>query len=335
MKEITSLKKKRFSYKDIIEPQDDYGSLGRLLEELVENGMIRPIKRSGRVSFQPHFYSEYYVNGIEEGKPENSREIQHLAPVLLEYYVSHNAHYEEDRKWLQPLSEWLKNGIHTEECSVKERSYEIFQNEKTLEGNDLRRIMNRCRFDFDVLSCYRTFEPFFCNHISNHGAALVLENKDPWYSISKALKARNTNRFLNTELMYVIYGEGRKADSAAVNARLQDFIGSCDPIPEYVLYCGDIDRAGISIFTKCQAVNEDIAVLPFVELYQAMLEKAPENPLENEPSEDRKTKNYERDFPELFAQSAYIKTVLENNLRIPQEILTYADYLRMCGDADV
>ena len=335
MRDIAFLKKKRFSYKDIIESQDDYYSLGQRLEELVKSGTIRPNKSSGRVSFQPHFYNEYFVNNTEADNAGNSREIQQLAPILLEYYISHPVHFEEDRNWLLPLSEWMKCERQAETCSVKERSYEIFRNEKILESSDLRRIMNRCGFGFDNLQCYRTFEPFFCTRISAHGAALVLENKDPWYSICRALKTNNTNQFLNTELMYVIYGEGRKVNSTAVNSRLQDFIGSLEQTPGSVLYCGDIDQAGISILTKCQEVNSDIEVLPFIELYEAMIAKAPENPLENELSEDRKTKNFERTFPQLFSKSAYVRDVLENNLRIPQEILTYADYLQMCGDAYV
>ncbi|MBR2676138.1 MAG: hypothetical protein IKE28_04430 [Solobacterium sp.] len=335
MRDIALLKKKRFSYKDIIDPQDDYNLLGQKLEELIKGGKIRPNKSSGRVSFQPHFYNEYFVNTPEENMTENSHDIQQLAPILLEYYISHASHFEEDRQWLLPLSEWMKCENQTETCSVKERSYEIFRNEKILESSDLRRIMNRCGFGFDDLQCYRTFEPFFCTRISSCGAALVLENKDPWYSICRALKTKNTNRFLNTELMYVIYGEGRKVNSTAVNSRLKDFIGSLEQIPESILYCGDIDRAGVSILTKCQEVNSDIEVLPFTKLYQAMIDKAPENVLENEPSEDRKTKNYEQAFSEQFSKSAYVRDVLENNLRIPQEILTYADYLQMCGDAYV
>lgn len=331
MKDIRQLGKKRFSYRDIMESGDDYFEIGSQLGNLVAEGVIRPVKKAGRVSFRPYFYNEYYVNDVSDGGMTDRREILRLAPRLLEYYISHTAHYEEDREWLLPLSSWMKESGFMQECSVKERSYEIYRNEKMLEGNDLRRILSRCGLAYDDLSCYRTFEPFFCNHISDCGAALVLENKDPWYSISRALKAEKTNVFLNTEIMYVIYGEGRKADSAAADSRLQDFIFQLDPIPETVLYCGDIDRAGLSILSKCRDVNPDIAVCPFEALYEAMLERAPEDPLENEPSDDRKTKHYDADSAGLSAGIDYIKTVLAHNLRIPQEILSYADYRMMCG----
>ena len=40
MRDIEKKKKKRFSYKDIIESQDDYYSLGQRLEELVKEFLI-------------------------------------------------------------------------------------------------------------------------------------------------------------------------------------------------------------------------------------------------------------------------------------------------------
>lgn len=332
MKDIKKLGKKRFSYRDIMEPGDDYFDIGFQLENLIVEGIIRPVKKAGRVSVKPNFYNEYFVNDVSDDGMADRTEILRLAPRLLEYYISHTAHYIEDREWLLPLSRWMKETDFMQECSVKERSYEIYRNEKKLEGNDLRRIFNRCGLAYDDLSCYRTYEPFFCNHISDSGFALVLENKDPWYSITKALKEKRTNLFLNTEIMYVIYGEGRKIDSAAEDSRLQDFIFQLDPVPEIVLYGGDIDRAGISILGKCMDVNKDIVVCPFEELYEAMVEKAPENPLENEPSDDRKTKSYDLESRALFLGTKYVRTVLEHNLRIPQEILTYADYQMMCGN---
>ncbi len=333
MKKIALLGKKRFSYKEVMESSEDYFALAERLKELTDQGKIRPVKRSGKVSFQPYFYKEYFVCDIKPDSEIFRGEINQLAPPLLEYYIAHENQYAEDRKWLLLLSAWMKRE-ETGECSVKERSYEIFRDEKMLEGKDVRRILSRCSLVYEDLCCYRTFEPFFCIPVSATGAALVLENRDPWVSIRRAMEGKHTSRFLGREIMYVIYGEGRKADSAAENARLQEFLSGLDARPRQVLYCGDSHRACGSTFTTCREVIPDMEVLAFQELYEAMIRKAPKDPLENEPALDHLTKTFDASFAEMFEEAAYVKQVLAENRRIPQEILTLQDYLELCGDDD-
>ena len=330
------MENKRFSYKDVMESQEDYFELGERLRELTGQGKIRPIKSAGKVPFQPYFYKEYYREDLKKKRKGKScrSEINQLSPRLLEYYISHEDQYEEDAEWLIPLSDWMKKE-ETEECSLKERSYEIFRNEKMLEEKDVQRILNRCSLTYEDLCAFRTFEPFFCNLISSSGKALVLENKDPWYSITRALKQKNTDVFLGEKIQAVIYGEGRKADSGAVNSRLQDFLSGLEYRPESVLYAGDIDRAGVNILAKCREVNPEFEVVPFHALYEQMIRKAPEDALENEPSDDHNTKTWDRSFASMFAEAEYVNAVLDHNLRIPQEILKLPDYLEYCGDSHV
>ena len=331
MKDLSLLAAKRFSYKDVMEPDEDYASLGVILNECVEKGWIRPVKASGRVSFAPYFYREYFVIPKRKTAHADPEEILRLAPALLEYYSDHPDHYVQDAEVLIPLSTWMKQEELHFECSLKERSYQIFHNEKLLESESACRILNRCGLCYEDLGCYRTYEPFFCERISEEGYALVLENKDPWVSIVKAMRRKNTSLFLGRKIMCVIYGEGRKVDSCAEASRLQDFFKGLNPAPSAVLYCGDIDRAGIAIYEKCREVNPDAAIEPFPELYRAMAAKAPADPMANEPAEDHKTRTPDLSFAEIFEDPSYVRTVLTHNLRIPQEILTLRDYLELCG----
>ena len=107
MKEIGTLTKKRFSYSDVIEPGEDYVSLGQQLDQLTAAGIIRPILRSGKVSARPYFYREYYVNEQTPDIREYKAEINRLAPSLIEYYLNHEEHYLQDRSVLEQLSRWL------------------------------------------------------------------------------------------------------------------------------------------------------------------------------------------------------------------------------------
>lgn len=332
MKNYLSLNKNRFNYTEVIEPSEDYNSFANEINELIEAGLIRAIKKSGKVRFAPYFWKEYFINKstLEQTKVSLS-EINQLAPSLIEYYIGHPDHYLEDKSELLLLNEWLKNGDKTIECSVKERSFEIFRREKALEGETCSRIMNRCRMTYSDLNCYRTYEPFFYTKISEKGCALILENKDPWYSIAKALEKENTNRIFHKEIMYLIYGEGKKADSKEDGSRIIDFIQNLPLQPEECFYCGDIDRAGVVIFTKCQEVNAELNIKPFMPLYEKMLEKALDFWDENEKAEDNKTKKFDEGFAEFFNNPEYIREVLYENLRIPQEILSLKDYLEVCG----
>ena len=334
VKEIGTLTKKRFSYSDVIEPGEDYVSLGQQLDQLTAAGIIRPILRSGKVSARPYFYREYYVNEQTPDIREYKAEINRLAPSLIEYYLNHEEHYLQDRSVLEQLSRWLKTGGEQCECSVKERSYEIFRDEKKLEGSDCRRVMGRCGMTFESLNCYRTYEPFFHRQTAEQGCVLVLENKDPWYSIDRAMTAKQSDCFLGKQIMYLVYGEGRKADAKEEGSRLQDYLFSLNREITEVLYCGDIDRAGIAIFTGCREVNPDLHLQPFIPLYNAMVKKAKDDVCDNEPSQDSATKKYDEAFADLLEQPEYVKAVLKENRRIPQEILHYGDYLNMCGVCD-
>ena len=332
MKDLSVLMKKRFRYQDVMDANDDYASLGEQLEQLVQSGRIRPVKNAGRVAFRPFFFREYYLNDTISETIVDSSRLHALAPVLLEYYISHAEHYVEDEAVLVSLSDWMKSDGEKEECSVKERSFEIYRDEKMLEGMDAQRVLKRCGLTYRDLNCYRTYEPFFLERISDHGCALILENKDPWVSIAKAMKQKQTSLFLHEPVMYLIYGEGNKVTKDAPSARLQDFISGLDPKPDRILYCGDIDKAGVSILTRCQKANPELEILPFGALYEAMMERAPFDPLDNEPVQDHKTKTYDRSFADLFERRDYVRTVLDHDRRIPQEILGLPDYRKMSGE---
>lgn len=76
--------------------------------------------------------------------------------------------------------------------SVKERSFEIWGDEKFLESKGGKSILTFNMIDNEYLNFYYAPEPFFCIEIKKKkkdSVLLIIENKDTWYSVGRALNS--------------------------------------------------------------------------------------------------------------------------------------------------
>lgn len=309
-----------------------YEETASVLSDWEEAGLIRPIRSSGRVAFTPSFYARYQkIRTVKDRTAEKERILQ-LHPSLIGFYLSHLADYEKMEPEILKLSRYLET--HKQELSdpdglltVKERSYAIFGNEKYLEQH-----RSAIPLSDQELNCRGTFEPFFARETDSEGEEiLVLENRDPWDSISSQLKPGM--RFLGHHFSLVIYGEGNKVAVRDPSGSLQAFLADCGRADQKVLYCGDIDRAGINIYSRFCEANRDLSIQPFTELYLEMIRRAPEDLSEAEDTEDHRDRTYDPSFLKFFSgtDQERIRMVLDREKRIPQEILNRAEVRRLLG----
>jgi hypothetical protein len=118
---------------------------------------------------------------------------------------------------------------------VKERSYEIFGNEKMLERVLEGQLGYEGRLTLEILRCYRV--PLVPVHrVFTDGAdVIIVENEATFDSVSRW----NTKRM---KFRMVIYGRGREVEKIA------DFLFSeIKAKPGAIYYFGDLDRLGITM----------------------------------------------------------------------------------------
>ncbi len=312
-------------------PIGDYGEYCRCMENLISEGIIRPIKRSGPNGLKPALHKRYQVSKTVDDKEEFLDEIKRLHPIFnIEGYLKSPSKYSAERNIVLTLDRFVrrKGLLLKKPASVNERSFQIFCKEKFI------RLDPTCKsvFNFNdglvkYLNMYFTPEPFFEHSIEAEGEALennvlIIENKDTWYTLKKVMN-KGCNTLYGIRFNYLIYGEGkkitRKRDSLTEYA--MTYFGHNAPARFY--YFGDLDMEGIEIFERLVKVNPKLKIILFKEMYLDMLDMA-QNFIMPKSSEYQRYSEGNVFFSHFTdTQTDSIKDLLGKGRYIPQEILTY------------
>lgn len=160
---------------------------------------------------------------------------------------------------------------------ARERSLEIFGDEKRLDALASQRLFTTGILTFDLLRCYEVHPPFVYQRLSDAQVALVIENHHTYDSARRVLEreARGARG-----VGVVAYGAGR-AFCASVS-----YLGDLEPGVKFAYYFGDLDVAGLSIAISAAEAGQAAGVAPVVpaaRLYKALLGSAgrrPGNPID-------------------------------------------------------
>ena len=255
------------------------------------------------------------------------KEISALHPLLQSngYLQSKPEEYKKYRPLLQKLDRYLfcrsENAIS---ISRKERSFEIFDEEKALDDKTFCALLERIGITADTLAFYDTPEYCFNDYIPDRKAQMTLlicENKDIWFNIRRMMFENNATNIFDTHIDGVVYGCGNKVSGMGALTTYTEFIGS----EVKYLYWGDIDRAGLNIYLSAVRANPNIDIKLFVPAYEEMLRLAHTKNIPDSDDERNRIEDYSQIF-DLVDQN--LRTIFEqsiqNNKRIPQEIITYA-----------
>ena len=315
--------------------EEDYKEQCAYIESLLLSGTLKVIKASGLNGKKPPLYRAYWEILEEKDYSEYEEELSFgLHPqIQVGYYRKNLEVYEREREKVLLLSSFLT--YHRESLQVAiskgERSFEIFGEEKYLagEGNTLLR---HCGMDVQDVNVYETVEPFayYAHERSVPQKLLILENKDPFFSMRRHLLAGG-GRILGEEISTLIYGGGKRALSS-----FKAFEVSAEPYMldsgNTYLYFGDLDYEGISIYEELKEVIAPRVLLPFTAAYEAMLRKTEgrEIPLPHTKKGQRKGEG--RFFFQAFApeMAEKMKEILMERKYIPQESLDGRDFESEC-----
>lgn len=145
---------------------------------------------------------------------------------------------------------------------LRERSLEIFGDEKRLETLLGRRLFTTGILSLDLLACYEVHPPFVYQRVSDEPTALVIENHHTYDSVRRLLERDPRG------IGVVAYGAGR-AFCASVT-----YLADLDPAVKQAFYFGDLDAAGLSIAQGAAEVSERAGgpqLEPATGLYRAAL----------------------------------------------------------------
>lgn len=300
-----------------------------LVQEAVSSGLLKPYqnaKTNGNRRYPIHM--KYRIIRETAGLAALLPELQRLHPVLLQngYLQKHLETFGKYRDVLCAISRWLFGSAgNPVAISRKERSFEIFGQEKILDDGSVKNLLNRLEINAETLGFYDT--PAYCFHDyipkrSNQMCLLICENKDIWFNLRRMLSEYGRRELWGSVLDGVIYGEGSRICEPNALTEYTGFLGISDV---RYLYWGDIDREGLNIAVRLSKNNPALQIEPFCAGYMQMLHRAANCSV----SESGDHRDITEDYTHFYSFfSGKIRTALEKameqNLHIPQEIISFA-----------
>ncbi len=305
--------------------------LFRWISEAEADNLLSPIKNSGTDGNRIHpIYMKYRIMQ-QEVDPTATSEIALLHPLLLAsgYLRKKPDAYRTHRDAIQKLNAYLFKGMPSVPVSKKERSFEIFGEEKQLEDRSIRNLLDRLGLNAEVLRYYETPEYDFDRYIAPEKkdclTLLICENKDIWFNIRRRMAEDGAREIFGTRIDGVVYGGGNRISQVRALMASTGYLGVKEVS---YLYWGDIDRAGLNIFLSVKKGNPELRIQPFVHAYLEMLKLIRGRAIPDSDDKRGQIRDY-RELSEHFPVEAWaeIAALIQANKRVPQEVVTYEHLL--------
>jgi hypothetical protein len=310
----------------------DYPTFQRQVDQMVQEGILAPVRASGTNGRLPPLSNRYRIIRLPEDYTTCLAAIRLLNPVLnISGYLKNPALYRKHEVILEGLNRclWYKPELLKEPMSRKERSFSLWGREKLLDehGALVGEVLKFNGLNEDLLNCYHTPEPFFeyVHARSEQISVLILENKDTWYTFRKLMQDTGKGVIAGTRVDVILYGEGNKITKHGAleeyNARM--LRGRARQAGEF-LYFGDLDLEGIRLFFRTRDANPGLSIRPFIGLYLLMLKLAVGMELPKS-LDNRGILAPVTEFADMLGLSGHelLLGFLEQGCYIPQEIVNY------------
>ena len=166
---------------------------------------------------------------------------------------------------MERVNLWLHQGRDRAIVPSRERSLEVFGDEKALDRFVGTVLFGPGRLTLNLLRCRRVVPRLHCESAGDGDVLLVVENSDTFDSILTVLRGRDDHR-----VGLVGWGAGTGFEASVLSIPLIE-----RPLNE-IRYFGDLDAAGLripasaSIIAQSEGLNP---VMPASGLYRALLER--------------------------------------------------------------
>jgi len=303
--------------------------LSLLVFAAVFDGILSPVKASGTNGNKAYPLNLKYRISLKEDYSDALKEISLLHPLITKsgYLQSKPELYLKYKEAFKKLNAYLFSNRLSAAVSRKERSFEIFDEEKQLSDSGFCNALEHMGLNAQLLAYYDTPEYCFNDFIpfrKKQMTLLICENKDIWFNIRRRMYEDGVGEILGTQIDGAIYGCGNRISELGALSEYTRFMGA-----EHVqyLYWGDIDRAGLNIFLSLIKNNPSLDISLFTAAYEKMLELSQNRIIPYSEDHRELTGDYENIYELFFGEKKeQLKTAIDSNKRIPQEIVSY-EYL--------
>ncbi|MEH7492047.1 Wadjet anti-phage system protein JetD domain-containing protein [Neobacillus niacini] len=316
----------RNKLKDPIRYQSEngYRYFVQIMNELTDEGMVSPVKKSPLNGRRPSLHSEWW---LEKASFENQwSDMQVLAvsdELNLTKYRQH-PEWQSDVEWqhIQSIYTFLKQKERFNWVTREERSFQLFGEEKFL-SNAGATLLQRLQLSLDNLKARVYGEPFAFwpapnGDIRNAKSVLIVENQSFYHTCRLLMNSGKDIIGIHPDLL--IYGEGKKIEKSF--NFLHDITSSHDLT---IYYAGDIDPEGWGIYVRLKDSYPTANIQLAMPIYEALLNKNLTNKTDTNQNENMTYLNQVLLEIEQQGRSdlaAKIQQLWEKKLRVPQEVLS-------------
>lgn len=248
------------------------------------------------------------------------------------WLLSHPGAFTLYERELRGIDAALQEGELPGDLTRRQLAYKMGGNEKFFEyGADGHKLLRAMGAD-DLIGHRLVPKADMLYHVPRRRKSmkiLVTENLDPWLDVRDLMYEDGRSLILGERVHGVVLGGG---NPVIENNRLSGLLETLGAETIEVLYWGDIDRAGLNLLQRLQAMLEGrYKVTPFMPAYRLMLERAMERYPDPDQNERTTQENVEvQDFSSMLEglsdeQAAYFSSIIQKCGLIPQEILTKQD----------
>lgn len=275
-----------------------------------------------------------YVRRGGESETALREQIVQLDPRLWMngWLLSHPGAFTLYERELRGIDAALQEGELPGDLTRRQLAYKMGGNEKFFEyGADGHKLLRAMGAD-DLIGHRLVPKADMLYHVPRRRKSmkiLVTENLDPWLDVRDLMYEDGHSLILGERVHGVVLGGG---NPVIENNRLSGLLETLGAETIEVLYWGDIDRAGLNLLQRLQAMLEGrYKVTPFMPAYRLMLERAMERYPDPDQNERTTQDNVEvQDFSSMLEglsdeQAAYFSSIIQKCGLIPQEILTKQD----------
>lgn len=290
------------------------------------------LSRMGGASEREHFVAKAAPKGSKSPKGGHSGKLEKTEPRAQKTNAKQSAQDDMAR-----VSAWVHvhEGEQVPYATRRQRAYQIFDDEKALEGKRGERLMKRMNasgMNPMMLRISSNQTPVLHGFygIGSDRPFIVVENIDVYEEIVTLLKGQRNVRLFGKRVGGVIFGAGH---NVCIAHAIDDFLHDIGYRFDYVYYAGDVDREGARLVERAREVNV-IDIRLHTGMYRAMF-AANRAHVQQDGGRENAAVNQEapRDFARLVKDLPVplrlaFKRALRDNIRIPQEVLTSDDYRR-------
>lgn len=309
---------------------DGYTLFHHAIETLQSEGQLIPIQNTlynGRTPSLPLFF---WVNIKLQSAKWDRLEMMKLNDLFDFSYYEHHPEWQTEEEWIRikNVYTFLKSSQEREEVSLEERSVELFGHENFLIDADNfpegKGFLARIGVAKEQLKIVLLSEPFVFwmkqgKEITDIQRVLIVENLSFFHTSIKLLEAGQ----LDYEPELIIYGEGTKIEQSF------SFFFQIFPEKPYLFYyTGNLDAGGYTIISRLIEKYPACCIQPALKIYRKMLECAGQRKIPHKTEANNII--YRDQFLQWFTEDEqfHLIQLWEQNMRIPQEVLTIETWRR-------